>query len=520
MLTLALALLAAQTPQHRMFRQPDLPPAVRAPAGLNAGIRAWWSGDALGTQWSDRSGLGKHLTLAGSSVPFSIPQSWEFNGHPAAHFYATDTQYAEVATAADWTFLTQSTGHTGYVQFVTQRSAGGIIASSFADSFGNGAGIGVWNGTQQLRLYVSNGSGAIASYVSGASDIPYGTITTVVWRLNGTTNKFNVRINGVQVDDSAASGYTNTAPAQKLRLGSYSTPTQGTPYGGLISDFALWDRPLSDAEVTTLEAWGGRTATSAFVVDTTVLSPALTGTVKVMYVGDSITEGVTGATTLVGGFRHRVFDLDCGTDAGVPIDGIGPYIGTLTPNGYADNQSNGVGGAIIKNAGAAQRGHASDSALCVAAPGGCINTIIGAGNSYRPDVIVLLLGINSISGIAEADAYREAQSSSWCSFVVDMHIREPAARFVLGSLLPKNPSIPQTAAFNRAEMACASYLQANGVKFVRWDSAAAISSPATQLSDGLHPNDIGYSALGDYACPAIRRAMGYPAGLLPDGGTP
>ena len=79
----------------------------------------------------------------------------------------------------------------------------------------------------------------------------------------------------------------------------------------------------------------------------------------------------------------------------------------------------------------------------------------------------------------------------------------------MASILPKNPGIPQTAAFNRAEMACAGYQQGLGVKLVTADTAAAITNPATQLFDGLHPNDTGYSLLGDALCPAILKAMGY-----------
>lgn len=533
-LALALALvlviagvaLAEDPPRYRVgdgrsrVTRCDLHPAEcsavsTAPADINSGLRAWWTGSNVGAStWTDQSLAGKPLTLAaGAAAPTKISQAWEFNGYSAAKFYATDTEYAEVGTAADWTFLTETQGHTGFAQFVLQQTSGGIVASMFGSSSSNGSGIGIWiSGTQQLSLHLAHASaGLIATYQSATGFVPYGTITTVVWRLNGSTNKWNIRVNGVEVNNSNASNYTSTPPTRKLRLGAYSTPTNGTPFGGLISDFALWDRPLTDVEVTALETWGNRTATTAFASDSVVLTPPLTGTVKLMYIGDSITEGVTGGTTLVGGYRHRVFDLNCAADAGVTLDGIGPYEGTLTPNGYVDNQSNGKSAATVKgNALTAQKGHAAGSFACVAAPGGCIDTMIGSDNTYRPDVVAVMLGTNDIHGISEAQMFSLDTAGNWCAFIADMHAREPAARFVLSSVLPQTgTSKNMQAPFNRAIQACAGYLRSQGVSLVLVDSYGAITNPATQLFDTLHPNDTGYGLIGDAFCPAIRRALGY-----------
>lgn len=502
----------ARTEQGRSSRGFDGTSTVSAPDAIPS-LRAWWTGSNVGAStWTDASGNGKTLThAAGAAAPTQLAQSWELNGYAAAKFYATDTEYTEVATASDWTFLTESAGHTGFVQFVLQQTGGGILLSSFGSSSANGPGIGIWISTQQIGMHLANAGGLIATYTSGATDIPYGTITTIVWRLNGSTNKWNIRINGVQVNDSAASGYTSTPPTNKLRVGAYSTPTGGTPFGGIVSDLALWNRPLSDAEVTRLETWGNRSATSAFAVDGTILAPPLTGTVKVMFIGDSITEGITGATTLVGGYRHRVFDLNCGlAETGAVVDGIGPYIGTLVPNGYADNQGNGKSAATVKgNALAAQKGHATGSSTCVDAPGGCINTIIGSGNPYHPDVIAVMLGTNDLSGISEAQMFAQNTAGNWCDFIADMHAREPAARFVLSSVIPQTGTLKNMQApFNRAIQACATSLRVSGVQLVQVDSYSAINT-GTMLFDTLHPNDLGYSALGDVFCPAIRRAMGY-----------
>jgi hypothetical protein len=460
---------------------------------------------------TDFSGNGKSLYSDGGMLQ-QISPCFEMNGAPCIKAYQTNSQYADVATANDFAFLTAAAGSTGVVRFVLQASTGGVMLSSFGNSTANGAGVLLYMATQQLNFYLAREPGVVLnSYISGVTDISYDVPHTLVWRMNpGAPGKLNVRIDGVQVKDATNNNFNDTNPSQKLRVGAYSPPTNGTPFGGLMSDIILYNRALSDAEVTALEAWLSNTEPPAsWVADTA--PPAgqavCTGTPKLMFVGDSVMEGSTGTTNMKGGLRQEVWNLADG-GIGFVYDHVGPYEGTLTPPGYSDNHSDSYGGSNIRdNVSTLAPGHRAGQTNVV--PSGPIGANV---TTYNPDVLVLMLGTNNISGITEANRFVNDNSGDWRGLVLEAYNAKPSLRFVLMPVPAMSPDTLSTVAhFNRALASAVNRLRSEGVNITMGGTGAF--NAATDTSDGKHLNDTGAVTLGV----PVFRAIAYACGVADAG---
>lgn len=475
-------------------------------------LYAWLAGTVEPTVWPDLTGNARHLNLVSTSKVSRVARAWELGGSPAAKFYgAGGGQWADAGAAADFSVL-HKVGCTAVMRVLPRpNSTQTYLLSSFGGSSSNGPGV-LWYFTADystLNMYLSFGGNISGGSVTGLP-VPQQQPITLVWRVYGGP-RINVRLNGAQAFDVSANVSASNSP-HPLRVGFLSgTTPSGQLLDALISDFVVYDRALSDGEVQQLEAWLATKAGHAVVPTTKALTERtpLTGTVKVMFVGDSITEGISGATSLVGGFRHRVYDLAQGF-SGFAVDQIGPYIGQLSTPGFPDNQGDGYGGATIKDGYSSGPGHAAGSSTQV--PGGTVDALMGSGHSYHPDVCVVLLGINDITGRGVTESYSNDNVENLITMLEAIHGYEPLCRFVVCTLTPRYPgttaSDPQKV-FNKALARGVDYLRMRGLAVAVADTFSAITDPATQLADGLHPNDAGYALLGDVIWRAILRVSGY-----------
>jgi hypothetical protein len=498
------------------------------PVELRRNLEGLWRGYGVqGASWLDESGHGRHLALTGNAgeVPERRERVWEFgNGAALAGLKFNGTgsgaQSAQAARSADWTFLTQASGSTFAISFVNYQAGGGVMLSTFGNSWGNGSGILLGHTAGAMYLYVGNGLGsALAFYIAGAA-IAYDVRHTIVWRFipNGGAGTLNVRVDGVQVNNSATTNtYGTIAAPSPLHFGGYSAPTAaaGSEWAGVLGEASTWSRPLSDAEVASWEAWANRAGTPAAwpASDSTKILPKLVSsdggapTVTWAMISDSTGEGKTCLpTNLSGGARHQLWTL---ADSGVPIqlDELGPYVGTLVAPSYPDDQTFAKGGATIWGHSGSSPGAATGSVPCNAAPGGCLDALIGTGKTYHPQIFVILIGRNNVGNGAVNN-----NPDDWATkLVLDIHAREPAARFVLSSIGPTQfDSLSNYAHFNQALASTLPWLRAQGVQFVTCDAYNAITDVATMTCDGLHWNDDGGVAVGNALWPCIQAAAGYP----------
>src|SRR5688572_28474175 len=89
-----------------------LPPAAWSPAQLS-GLHDWWEDQAVGDPMdtiTDRSGVGNHLTTAGTTKPNRRALDYNSNGRPAFVFLAGQSQRAGAASAGAHKHLHDFTG--------------------------------------------------------------------------------------------------------------------------------------------------------------------------------------------------------------------------------------------------------------------------------------------------------------------------------------------------------------------------------------------------------------------------
>lgn len=129
----------------------------------------------------------------------------------------------------------------------------------------------------------------------------------------------------------------------------------------------------------------------------------------------------------------------------------------------------------------------------------------GALDGIHPDLIVLLVGTNDVSGDDPAFFRRQnptpdAIAAGEEKLLAEIHEKQPQSRIVLMALFPRRNRMPQIAAVNDRLRSIP------GVTYLNIDDALSLNgeyNPAFTI-DGVHLTDAGYAIWGDRLRAAIR----------------
>lgn len=233
----------------------------------------------------------------------------------------------------------------------------------------------------------------------------------------------------------------------------------------------------------------------------TPLGSPLAGTIRIMGLGDSITYGfgttANTANPLNDAWRRDLYNLLTDPERGnLPVEFIGPQSNT---SGNTSTDPSRLSRGVV---GRSAQDHQAD-----------IATVIGAGNPYRPHVIIVLLGLNDAQRPTESAAFADSLDT----LVDTCAALEPTARFVVCSapdgLGGANRTRLHAEVWPGWVTAC-STLTAAGVPFVPCDLRTLLWGPDHILSEApnyVHPVPRGYRKIADALYPAVMNACGYEA---------
>jgi lysophospholipase L1-like esterase len=463
------------------------------------------SGDM--TQWTDKSGNGLHFTQGTSARrPYVDDINLDVNAHPAARFLREDNQYLDAATAADWAWLhDMTTGCTVAFWLLADRQDAGEGAI-FDTTNGSGAnpGFGFWyNGnTTTARFLITNG---VSTIITGSFTLNQVTPTFIVFRCD-TAGNYSVRANGVEV----ASGVRTTTPSVSnpnwpLRIGNFAD-SYSVPSTFIMPEVIGYARNLNLTETQQLEAYATGRYSMAAYTEGTPASPTLspiTGTKKIMFVGNSITYG-TGAITLTGGWRNVLNTLRTG-NPNFTLQAIGP----VNWGGFG-----GMGDAHNGRSGWTIRGNSHS----YVSSGHMPNSIPGNADEldevlalHVPDLVVVLLGTNCISTDPE-NIYCNNNGYDYELMVRYIAATVPGVRILCAAITPTNIATRywlREEQYNRCVRLAVRRMQSDLIDVIFTDTYSVVN-PATGISgDAVHPNDTGYTAIGNEMWTGVQRLCGY-----------
>lgn len=198
------------------------------------------------------------------------------------------------------------------------------------------------------------------------------------------------------------------------------------------------------------------------------------GSPRIMVVGDSLSEGSAGDYT----WRYRLYEqLAAG---GLRPAMVGPY------NWLFDNVTGRQGSCAYAEP-AFENAHDAIWGRMMSAE---MMTIGGEVSRYKPDYLLVLLGINDLTfGLGTAGLEADLQA-----FVASARAARPGLRIVLGLLLPKagEPAIlaGRVARYNADLPGLAARMSTPASPVVIADDASQIR-PSADLWDGTHPDAAG-----------------------------
>jgi VCBS repeat-containing protein len=207
------------------------------------------------------------------------------------------------------------------------------------------------------------------------------------------------------------------------------------------------------------------------------LSEAQTPPARILPLGDSLTEGVSGGTTVQGAYRNRLHTLL--TSAGFNVDFVGTNVDSANPS-LPDINHEGHGGLRIDH--------------IQAGLSGWLNSV------EDPDVVLLMIGTNDFSQNFNLGSVQ----SRLTNLIADIAVKRPFAKIIVATL-PLRTDDPnkeaQQVAFNSAIPGIVSNQVSLGRQVSYADLHAALVSG--DLADGIHPTAAGYNKLADSWLPAI-----------------
>ncbi|MFF3017336.1 FG-GAP-like repeat-containing protein [Streptomyces sp. NPDC057939] len=192
---------------------------------------------------------------------------------------------------------------------------------------------------------------------------------------------------------------------------------------------------------------------------------------RVMPLGDSITDGYQGTTGL--GYRLPLWQKSL-THARFRVDFVGSRQGG--PTGDSDNEAHSATMINDIRAGAA-----------------------GWVRAAEPDVVLLHEGVNDLDrGTDKADA-----PARLAALTDEILAARPGTTIVVMGLIPTS-NVPGIPAFNTSVRSWVSAKARTGAK-VRYVDAPALGPG--EMADGLHPRDAGYAKMGDAFFEGIDKAV-------------
>jgi len=210
---------------------------------------------------------------------------------------------------------------------------------------------------------------------------------------------------------------------------------------------------------------------------------------KVMFLGDSITRGVSGATDS-SGYRNDFSDLV--NNEGVVVD----FVGSLADGTGFDNQHEG------------HDGFRADQILAN------LNTYLGA----NPDIIILHIGTNDISN----DQTPESTRDEIDSILNTINTFNPAIKVILTSLVPRTDAKdPQTSTlnaliqdlfFNKRDNQGHNLFYAGVNEIFKINPNWAVD----YMDNSVHPNDTGYNIMAQALFDAFMVAFTQTGTLITD----
>jgi len=227
------ALAAAQSAQSVVVSTSTLP----------AGVLAYYKLEDAG----DSSGNGNNLTN-NNSVTFvtgKVGNAASFNGSNCLSLAADLIEGQPAVTIAGWFNVNSWNGGDNYV-----------LGQSTGDNSGMSIELIGWNSGEVAGVYTMNGGDHNAIFTSS------GAISTGTWyffaiRFDGTT--FDFGINGSSLGTITTSGPLNN-PSAPVQLGA--DRNTGGSLDGLLDEIGIWNRSLTDGEIT--ELYNGGTGTTLF----------------------------------------------------------------------------------------------------------------------------------------------------------------------------------------------------------------------------------------------------------------
>ena len=341
----------------------------------------------------------------------------------------------------------------------------------------------------------ASGRALTSLYAKGATET--GSATTTFNGASGTydivvayfdeddgASSFNVKKNGSTVDswvaDNTNGGRLPTAQALVRRVISNVSLSQGDSIRITGTEDAG-----EAARVDYLEFVAAGTGQPT--TPTTPTDGGSNGVIEIMALGDSITRGEDAVTPKAqqNGYRD---DLSARLNsAGIKFD----FVGSQDNGSGFDSDHEGHGGWKISQ---------------------LSSNVSGWLQSYRPEVIVLKIGTNDM-GFSNASVGNAINQLS--GLINKITAKRPSAKLIVSSIAPVNPAnfsnpaiksnfAQRVAQFNAQIPGLVSGKGSN-VSFA--DAYGALGSNDLS-SDGFHPNNAGYSKLGQVYFNAIKKVTG------------
>lgn len=233
-------------------------------------------------------------------------------------------------------------------------------------------------------------------------------------------------------------------------------------------------------DITARSAWSLGTRPAGTPLSTEIAAPAI------LCLGDSITVGTGDPNSnSFRGYLHTLL-----TAGGLSPTWIGPH-----QNGDAPaNRHRGVVGRTTVD-------HLAD-----------IDTIIGGGGSYHPDLIICFMGTNDANDATLTTNF----ATNYEALMNECHTLEPDARFV-AVLLPTGGDANRRAridTINGVLPTSIATLQSGGLLIATADCRVLTHGADMLRSESpsyLHPNPEGYGKIADALYPAVMNACGFAA---------
>lgn len=239
-------------------------------------------------------------------------------------------------------------------------------------------------------------------------------------------------------------------------------------------------------------------------------------TIKIMCIGDSITDGYT--SEYVGSYRKFIYhNLN---EMGYNIDMVGSKDGGWTPT-YTDEETGETWEFDNENT-----GYSGYSILSYSGRTGIYETLISTDclAQTQPDIVTLQIGTNDVIDNYDIDTAGE-RLEVLIDYILD-NIPSDATLFI-SPIPPLDPNRSDVyswfgnyrhsadwseqyddtraameveialMSYNTQAMALASKKKQEGKNVVFSEAALEVTDVSTQLFDGVHPNNVGYKAIGD-----------------------